>query len=148
MLSEELRQAKEAAQNVPESVSKDDRRLDNSLNGMCLADELCDEFSNQECSFVSRTLPRIRKRPSSILSVALAKMDQSACIEPSKKARLSIPSIQTEELDFKEVKEIREYLVELQVLSYGIFRFSVCSNHVLFVVILVLGRARKLRSRL
>lgn len=96
---------------------------DNSLNGMCLADELRDVFSNQECSFVTRTLPRIRKRPSSILSVALAKMDQSTCmldsteheIEPSKKTRLSIQSLPTEELDFKEVKEIREHLFELQV---------------------------------
>ena len=95
--------------------------LDNSLNGMCLADELRDVFSNQECSFVSRTRPR--KRPSSILSVALAKMDQSTCmldateqeIEPSKKTRLSIQSLQSEELDVVEIKEIREYLVELQV---------------------------------
>ncbi len=93
------------------------------MNGMCLADELRDVFSNQECSFVTRTLPRTRKRPSSILSVALAKMDQSTCmldsteheIEPSKKTRLSIQSLHTEELDIKEVKVIREYLVELQV---------------------------------
>ena len=88
-----------------------------------MADELRDVFMNQECSFVSRSINRTRKRPSSILSVALAKMDQSACmldsteqeIEPSKKTRLSIQSDQSEELDILEVKEIREYLLELQV---------------------------------
>jgi hypothetical protein len=119
-----LRQFKESALTVPEVVTKDDdRMLDNSLNGMCLADELRDVFMNQECSFVTRSVHRTRKRPSSILSVALAKMDQSACIldsteqelEPSKKTRLSIQSDQSEELDVSEVKEIREYLVELQV---------------------------------
>ena len=36
-------------------------------------------------------------------------------IEPSKKTRLSIQSLQSEELDVVEIKEIREYLVELQV---------------------------------
>jgi hypothetical protein len=99
---------------------------DSSLNGMCLADELRDVFVNQECSFVSRSVHRTRKRPSSILSVALAKMDQSACIldsteqenEPSKKSRFSIQSDVPEELDILEVKEIREYLVELQVLKF------------------------------
>lgn len=68
---------------------------------------------------------RPRKRPSSILSFALAKMEQSACIldgehdaEPSKKTRFSVMSVQTEDLDIKEeAKEIREYLLELQVLS-------------------------------
>lgn len=120
-LMEELRQFKEAAHQISETPGNDDRILDNSLSGMCLSDELRDVMGS-ECSMISRPTPRPRKRPSSILSVALAKMDQSACfdsvdqdIEPSKKTRFSIQSIQPEDLDIKEVKVIREYLVELQV---------------------------------
>lgn len=128
-LTEELRQFKESAVPVPKaSVKGDDDRHNSSLTGMCMADELRDVFMNQECSFASRSINRTRKRPSSILSVALAKMDQSACmldfteheIEPRKKTRLSIQSDVSEELDISEVKEIREYLVELQV--YNCFR--------------------------
>lgn len=121
-LTEELRQFKEAVRQAPETISKDDRMLDDSLSGMCLADELRDVMSS-ECSFVSRTLPRTRKRPSSILSVALAKMDQSTSIldyidqevEPVKKTRLSIQSSPSGD-EVKELKEIREYLVQLQVI--------------------------------
>ncbi len=126
-LSEELRQFKECAPEA--SLKDDDDRHNSSLTGMCMADELRDVFMNQECSFAPRSINRTRKRPSSILSVALAKMDQSACMldstehemEPSKKTRLSIQSDVSEELDISEVKEIREYLVELQV--YNCFRF-------------------------
>lgn len=117
-----MRQAKEQAQQASDAIRKDDNMHDNSLSGMCLADELRDVFTNQECSFALRSLPRTRKRPSSILSVALAKMDQSTSmpdsieqeVEPSKRTRLSMQPVQPEEVDL-EVKEIREYLIELQV---------------------------------
>lgn len=95
--------------------------LDSSLGGVCLADELRDVFMEQDSSLM-RSSVRPRKRPSSILSVALAKMEQSACmldgeqdVHPVKKTRFSVASMQTEDLDIREVKEIREYLVELQV---------------------------------
>lgn len=98
---------------------------DSSLSGMCLADELRDVLTHDDCSFVSRSVHQTRKRPSSILSVALEKMDQSTCmldsshleVEPSKKTRLTITTDQSDDvLDVLEIKEIREYLVELQVI--------------------------------
>ena len=94
--------------------------FDNSLSGMCLADELRDAFE-EDCSFVSRAVVS-RKRPSSILSVALAKMDQSTCADVQseviecKKTRLSACQDDDEgALDIKEIDDIREHLLELQV---------------------------------
>ncbi|XP_057372757.1 uncharacterized protein LOC130693602 [Daphnia carinata] len=121
-LTDELRHLKDSALQMPNDVAKnDDEMHDSSLSGMCLADELRDVFANDDCSFVSRAR-QTRKRPSSILSVALEKMDQSTCIlessqleiEPSKKTRLAVTSDQSDELDVLEIKEIREYLIELQ----------------------------------
>ncbi|KAI9560764.1 hypothetical protein GHT06_011716 [Daphnia sinensis] len=121
-LTEELRHVKDSAPQTFDDVAKNDDEMHNSsLSGMCLADELRDAFATEDCSFVSRAR-QTRKRPSSILSVALEKMDQSTCIldstqleiEPSKKTRLAATSDQTDELDVLEIKEIREYLIELQ----------------------------------
>lgn len=100
---------------------------------MCLADELRDVFANDDCSFVSRAR-QTRKRPSSILSVALERMDQSTCIldstqleiEPSKKTRLTATSDQSDELDVLEIKQIREYLIELQVIPQSFISFRTC----------------------
>jgi len=108
-LTEELRLAKESVPN-----------FDNSLGGMCLADELRD-IVEEDCSFVARQV-RPRKRPSSILSVALAKMEQSSvdlsgCDVEPKKTRLSMTQPPAEEavFDVKEIANIREHLLELQV---------------------------------
>lgn len=102
--------------------------LDNSLSGMCLADELRDVLGEQSTPFVPRAASRPRKRPSSILSVALAKMEHSTCIpdgceqegEPSKRSRLSVQPHQSEDFELKEeeLKAIREHLVELQVYTH------------------------------
>ncbi|KAK4005430.1 hypothetical protein OUZ56_007143 [Daphnia magna] len=121
-LTEELRHVKDSALQTPDDIAKNDDEMHNSsLSGMCLADELRDVFANDDCSFVSRAR-QTRKRPSSILSVALERMDQSTCIldstqleiEPSKKTRLTATSDQSDELDVLEIKQIREYLIELQ----------------------------------
>ena len=100
--------------------------LDNSLNGMCLADELRDVMDE---SFNPLPLPRLaqksRKRPSSILSVALAKMDQSSkncdessVSEPVKKTRLSMQTSSDSTSSAScadEVLVIHEDLIRLQV---------------------------------
>lgn len=116
-----MHRAKECAQQAAEQHVKEDL-LDNSLNGMCLADELRDAFGDQDTSaFFPRSTGRTRKRPSSILSVALAKMDQSTTMLDTseveietKKTRLSVQN--TTESDYiNEIVRIREHLIELQV---------------------------------
>jgi len=119
-LTDELQQAKEYSQQPTELHAKDE--LDNSLNGMCLADELRDAFGDQDSfATIPRSAVRPRKRPSSILSVALAKMDQSTTMLDTseleietKKTRLSVqPNTESEYIN--EVVHIRQHLVELQV---------------------------------
>lgn len=96
--------------------------MDNSLSGMCLADELRDVLADEELVPI-RDSKRPRKRPSSYLSVALAKMDQSSNAgdipsDGAKKTRLSLPASSGEAFCTDEIAVIRDHLVELQVAGF------------------------------
>ena len=125
-LKEELRQAQEAT--TADRINEEQAVMDNSLDGMTLADELRDVMGSASPFFPqSSSRARPRKRPSSILSVTLAKMDQSTTMldtsdmleVETKKTRLSIQSIYNgspcESNESKELGWIREQLIELQV---------------------------------
>lgn len=122
-LTEELRVAQEAATKAePQRHQQQQQHLmDNSLTGSCLADELRDVMGAGWTP--SANVRSARKRPSSILSVALAKMDQSTtmldCSEmeiEAKKTRLSMTPNPAglDSVDGPEIAYIREHLVELQ----------------------------------
>ena len=94
--------------------------LDDSLSGMCLADELRNAFEEDISLAPSSSCRRPRKRPSSILSVALAKMDPAAneTLDGVKRTRLSDPTSEGNCTD--EIIVIRHHLMELQVHEFAL----------------------------
>jgi hypothetical protein len=87
-----------------------------SLSRMCLADELRNTFKEDISFAPSSSFRQPRERPSSILLVALTKMNPSANETLDvKRTRLSDPTTEGNFTD--EIIVIRNHMIELQVLK-------------------------------